>query len=176
MSSSTGEEIYYRLIPALAKFKRGEGTFDDVIKAAWRAKKGVDFTVADLDLDEDCKTLGWASACPGCRYLVYKGWRHDGEDCLETKHCNLRDFIRELACAPETQLDIAFSGKCVDFQDGDPVRFLRDLRDMCVFAGASSDFVVMAISAVLDSNEFGQEDPEEAEKRRSDLEQRWNGP
>lgn len=62
----------------------------------------------------------------------------------------LDNLIRTFGSAPETQMDANLAKMCrdFDFETGDTVRFLRDLRDLCVFSG-SSEFCVLALSAAL---------------------------
>jgi hypothetical protein len=81
---------------------------------------------------------------------------------------DLRDFIEAFGQAPETQMDANLAKECRDFDGDDPVRFLRDLRDKCVFSG-SSEFCVKAISIAL-SNE-PEETKEERDARHKALEQ-----
>lgn len=55
-------------------------------------------------------------------------------------------------CPPDSQLlDHCFAVRCRNFRGGDPVRFLRDLRDELVYSGGCSDGIITAITMALKS-------------------------
>jgi hypothetical protein len=72
----------------------------------------------------------------------------------------LREFIKMLGNFSDITLDTAYTKQCREFEGGDPIRFLRDLQDKCVRYGASSDFIVSAISVALSGH------PEESTEER----------
>ena len=79
------------------------------------------------------------------------------------------EFIRIMGQAPESQMDTALAEECQRFDGKDPVRFLRDLRDKCVWSG-SSEFCVIAISAILSKEP--EETIEARDARHAELD-RW---
>jgi hypothetical protein len=68
----------------------------------------------------------------------------------------------------DRQIDIKLAEECKDFKGSDPIRFLRDLRDKCVRYGASSGFVIRAISTILST--VPEETEEQKEERRMAIE------
>jgi hypothetical protein len=86
----------------------------------------------------------------------------------ETDKSFAREFIGILAtCPPDSRMvDAVFVEQCAAFKDGDPVRFLRDLRDELVFSGGCSDAIITAISATLSPY---PESDEEMWARREEL-------
>lgn len=83
------------------------------------------------------------------------------------KNSKYLDLIILLGQAPKSQLDEKFSKECREFSGDDPVRFLRNLQDKCVFCSGSSGFLIQVIDHVL-ANEV--ESKEEANTRRKALE------
>lgn len=77
------------------------------------------------------------------------------------------EFISLLGQAPKSQLDEKFSKECREFSGDDPVRFLRNLQDKCVFYSGSSGFLIQVIDHIL-TNEV--ESKKEANARREVLE------
>jgi hypothetical protein len=76
------------------------------------------------------------------------------------------EFISMLGKAPDSQLDKILSKECREFSGDDPVRFLRNLQDRCVYFSGSSEFVIKAIDLLL--NKEIESDPEK-QNRRTDL-------
>jgi hypothetical protein len=78
------------------------------------------------------------------------------------------EFIRLMGEAPESQMDAILAKECKEFDyvNGDRVRFLRDLRDKCVFTG-SSEFCVLAITVMLSKEP--EETMEESDLRHAEL-------
>lgn len=85
---------------------------------------------------------------------------------------NLKEFMSILADVPDTQMDkvvidaLARQSKRVTSFEED-LEFLRNVRDCCVRYALSSDFVIVALSAVLDRH---PETEEAAERRRATIE------
>jgi hypothetical protein len=86
---------------------------------------------------------------------------------------NYEGFIAAFAKAPDNQLDKAGAKMCAEFDPEveDPVRFIRDLRDLCVRYAWSSGFVIQALSAAIASEP--EETEENARERRSALMAKW---
>ena len=82
-------------------------------------------------------------------------------------------FVNMLGEGSDNDIDIALAAECREFNGPDPVRFLRDLRDKCVRYGASSAFVIKAISAMLSVEP--EETEEEKEERRLAIELKEQG-
>ena len=85
----------------------------------------------------------------------------------------LKELIKGFGKAPDSQIDEQFRARCEEFDGDDPVRFMRDLRDELVHCGASTGFVITAISAAL----VGR-DPEpraEHDARIAELEAKYGG-
>lgn len=71
--------------------------------------------------------------------------------------------------APDSQVD-GFLLKRLLADEGDALSALRDFRDMCVFTGGCSSFVMTLMDGVENIND---EDEASKEVRRSDLLERW---
>lgn len=80
----------------------------------------------------------------------------------------LVQIIAEFGKAPDGQLDHSLAKECREFDGEDPVKFLRNLRDKCVRYGASSGFVIKAVSMFLTDQPEETEDEKAA--RRADIE------
>ena len=82
-------------------------------------------------------------------------------------------LIGAFAKAPDSQLDTQGAKMCADYdpETGDPVRFIRDLRDLCVRYAWSSGFVIQALSAAIASEP--KETEAEAAERRATLLAKW---
>jgi len=77
-------------------------------------------------------------------------------------------FIHMLGEGSDREIDTRLAKECREFEGTDPIRFLRDLRDKCVRYGASSSFVIKAISAALST--VPEETEEQKEERRMAIE------
>jgi hypothetical protein len=77
------------------------------------------------------------------------------------------DLIAGFGRAPESQLDPDVASACAHFDGDDPIRFLRNMVDVCVHGGLSSDFVVAAADMVL---RMAPEDFADKDARRDRLE------
>ena len=82
-------------------------------------------------------------------------------------------FVNMLGEGSDNEIDTALAVECKEFSGPDPARFLRDLRDKCVRYGASSAFVIKAISAMLST--VPEETEEEKEERRLAIEFKEQG-
>jgi hypothetical protein len=83
----------------------------------------------------------------------------------------LADIIPLLAEAPDGQLDAQGAKMCAEWDGEDPVRFLRDLLDLCVRYAWASGFVITLLETTLADEPLETE--EEAETRRQDLLDKW---
>lgn len=80
------------------------------------------------------------------------------------------DLIEMFSVASDRQISDNLSTKCrafLDSGDSDHVRFLRNLRDLCVRYGEGSGFVMSVLNAVLTYHD--PEPEEEMKKRREEL-------
>ena len=80
----------------------------------------------------------------------------------------LIDFINALSAAPTTQLDASIIKICGEQSRKDNgfknnLLFLRNLRDWCVRGGLSSDFLIKAISIMID--EYTETENDKAYRR-----------
>jgi hypothetical protein len=82
-------------------------------------------------------------------------------------------LIAKMAEAPDSQLDAAGAKLCREFdpKTEDPVRFIRDLLDLCVRYAWSSGFVIQVFDAAIASEP--KETEEEAKERRDALMAKW---
>jgi len=83
----------------------------------------------------------------------------------------LADIIPLLAEAPRGQLDAKGAKMCAEWDGEDPVRFLRDLLDLCVRYAWASSFVIVLIEGSL--QDAPPETEGEAESRRQALLDKW---
>ena len=88
---------------------------------------------------------------------------------------NLKVVIAKLGEAPDGQLDKMFSLQCANLPaDADlehTLRFLRNMRDECVYCAGGSGFVMTLFNSLLE----GYPEPEEVmAERRAELERRYN--
>lgn len=117
--------------------------------------------------------------------LLHTGFQHDAFKVVEdpapgrTRHYTLETLTQLLlgmAEAPDTQLDKHFAAECGAFaKEGhdleETLRFIRNMRDKCVFAAGGSTFVMNLWNYMLD--EYPETEEAKAE-RRKELE-RWAG-
>ena len=85
----------------------------------------------------------------------------------------MRGFIRKFGeTNDERFMDVRYCKRCASFnqEDDDPIGFLRDLLDMCVYTSGCSDSVVRMMQIVLEP--FHESDADK-QMRRSDLETRF---
>jgi hypothetical protein len=82
------------------------------------------------------------------------------------------EMIARLGTVPSgsRMMDAVFVEQCKAFKDGDPVRFLLDLRDELVFSGGCADNIITIISAVLSA--YPAETPAQSVTRRAELRER----
>lgn len=88
----------------------------------------------------------------------------------------LTGILGEMGNAPDGQLDRSYAKECRVFVAEkhdlpETLRFIRDLRDKCVFTAGGSDFVMQIWSMML--SEYPEPEEEKAE-RRKELE-KWAG-
>lgn len=75
------------------------------------------------------------------------------------------DLIQILSTMPDRQLATPLADKCREFSrksssKEEQIRFMRDLRDMAVYIGGASSFVMATFSAALDDIPETEEDRE----------------
>lgn len=82
-------------------------------------------------------------------------------------------IIAKLVTALDTQLDAQGTQMCRDFDPStdNPVRLLRDLRDLCVRYSWSSGFILQVINTIL--SDEPDETKIEADERRQALLAKW---
>jgi len=82
-------------------------------------------------------------------------------------------IIKKLIDAPDSQLDKAGTKLCAEFDPDkdDPVRFIRNLLDLCVRYAWSSGLVLTLLNATIEGEP--PESEEEAETRHQELLARW---
>jgi len=81
------------------------------------------------------------------------------------------DIIKVLAMAPESQLDPQGAKLCADWDGQDPVRFIRDLLDLCVRYAWSSGYLITLLDNLI--SDEPPEAEEEADARRAELLAKW---
>lgn len=82
----------------------------------------------------------------------------------------LRGFIAGFSKAPDSQMDACLAQECADFDGENPEKFLRNLRDKCVWSG-SSEFMIKLISMLLE----GRKEHPTARRRRHEELKEWTG-
>jgi len=85
-------------------------------------------------------------------------------------------LIEMLSSAPDGQLDASLAKECSKFlllpdTGKDPVLFLRNLRDKCVYCAGASNAVMTLFAIFLDK--LPPEPETEKEARRASLEASW---
>ena len=90
-----------------------------------------------------------------------------------TDHERYIGVIKTLVDAPDSQLDKAGTKLCAEFDPNkdDPVRFIRDLLDLCVRYAWSSGLILTLLDLTIENEP--PETEQEAEARRQELLARW---